>query len=119
MRSDTTRVNSDEHELAALTRRMTELGASEPGSWAGSDTGEGIPQQARLHITSSKRWQLNARLPPIGRGTFLLSGAFRGRSFCTGLYAYPMAGMTPSSARSTNSRVPRSNWSLRFSKRCD
>src|ERR1035441_9485945 len=43
-------------------RRMTELGASEPGSWAGSEIREGIPQQARMHITPSKRWQLNARL---------------------------------------------------------
>jgi hypothetical protein len=44
---DTGRVSSDEHELAALTRRMTELGASEPGGWAESEIREGIPQQAR------------------------------------------------------------------------
>jgi hypothetical protein len=43
-------VNSDEHELAALTRRLTELGASEPGSWAGSEISEGIPQQARYLV---------------------------------------------------------------------
>jgi hypothetical protein len=45
--SDTGTVNSDEHELAALTRRMTELAASEPGNWGGSEIKEGIPQQAR------------------------------------------------------------------------
>jgi hypothetical protein len=43
-------VISDEDGLAALTRRMEELGAPEPGSWAGSEVSEGIAQQARYLV---------------------------------------------------------------------
>ena len=35
--------------------------------------------------------QVRTKLIKVGS----CSGAFRERSFCTGLYAYPMAGMTP------------------------
>src|SRR6185437_2480602 len=44
---DTTCVNGDKDALVALTRRMAELGAPEPDSWARSEITEGIPQQAR------------------------------------------------------------------------
>lgn len=47
---DTTFVNSEEGALAALTERMAELGAPDPGSWAGSEISEGIPQQARYLV---------------------------------------------------------------------
>jgi hypothetical protein len=43
-------VDTDEGALAALTQRMAELGAPEPGSWAGSEISEGIPQQARYLV---------------------------------------------------------------------
>jgi hypothetical protein len=43
-------VNNDDDALAALTQRMTELGAPEPSSWAGSELREGIPQQARYLV---------------------------------------------------------------------
>jgi hypothetical protein len=43
-------VNSEEDALAALTQRMAELGAPEPGSWASSEISEGIPQQARYLV---------------------------------------------------------------------
>lgn len=43
-------MNSDEDALKALTQRMAELGASEPGSWASSEIREGIPQQARFLV---------------------------------------------------------------------
>jgi hypothetical protein len=43
-------VNGDEDGLAALTRRMAELGASDPGAWAGSEVREGIAQQARYLV---------------------------------------------------------------------
>lgn len=40
-------MTSDEDALAALTQRMAELGAQDPGSWASLEIQEGIPQQAR------------------------------------------------------------------------
>ena len=40
-------MNGDKDALVALTRRMAELGAPEPDSWARSEITEGIPQQAR------------------------------------------------------------------------
>ena len=40
-------MTSHEHALAALTRRMAELGAASPAAWAGSEVKEDIPQQAR------------------------------------------------------------------------
>jgi hypothetical protein len=43
-------MNSDDEILAALTQRMAELGASQPGSWASSEITEGIPQQARYLV---------------------------------------------------------------------
>jgi hypothetical protein len=43
-------VSSDEDALAALTRRMAELGARKPDSWARSEITEGIPQQARYLV---------------------------------------------------------------------
>jgi hypothetical protein len=58
---DTTDVNSDEDVLAALTQRMAELGAPEPGSWASSEIREGIPQQARYLVL--RRIWANALMP--------------------------------------------------------
>ncbi len=37
-------------ELAALTKRMDELGASDPEGWARSEIREDIPQQARYLV---------------------------------------------------------------------
>jgi hypothetical protein len=58
---DTTGVNSDENALTALTQRMAELGAPEPGGWASSEIREGIPQQARYLIL--RRIWANALMP--------------------------------------------------------
>lgn len=41
---------TDEDALALLTRRMAELGAPDPGSWASSEIAEGIAQQARYLV---------------------------------------------------------------------
>lgn len=57
----TTRMNSDERELAALARRMAELGAPEPDDWARSEIREGIPQQARYLLL--RRIWANALTP--------------------------------------------------------
>jgi hypothetical protein len=43
-------VTSSDDARAALTQRMTELGAPEPDSWASSEISEGIPQQARYLV---------------------------------------------------------------------
>jgi hypothetical protein len=48
-------VESADDALAALTQRMAELGAPEPGSWASSEISEGIPQQAR-YLVLRRTW---------------------------------------------------------------
>jgi hypothetical protein len=40
-------VTTEENALAALTQRMAELGAPDPGGWANSEIMEGIAQQAK------------------------------------------------------------------------
>lgn len=54
-------MNSDEDALAALTRRMAELGAPEPDGWASSEIREGVPQQARYLVL--RRIWANTLLP--------------------------------------------------------
>jgi hypothetical protein len=79
--------------LAALTQRMTDLGASEPESWAQSELLEGIAQQAR-YLVLRKIWRETlspwrdpqtlrrnatlARLVHEGAGEDLLVEAVRG-----------------------------------------
>lgn len=43
-------MDSDEDALAALTRRMAELGARDPDIWARSEITRGTPQQARYLV---------------------------------------------------------------------
>lgn len=43
-------MSEDQDALTALTRRMAELGAGDPASWASSEIREGIPQQARYLV---------------------------------------------------------------------
>lgn len=54
-------MNSDQDALAALTQRMADLGAPQPGGWASSEVGEGIPQQARYLVL--RRIWANALMP--------------------------------------------------------
>jgi hypothetical protein len=69
-------VESDEDVLAALTQRMAELGARDPGSWARSEIGEDIPQQARylalrcIWAKALTRWRDGStlrRVPELAR----------------------------------------------------
>jgi hypothetical protein len=48
-------MSDDEDALAALTRRMADLGAKDPAAWAASEVGEGIPQQAR-YLVLRRAW---------------------------------------------------------------
>lgn len=43
-------MDADDDALTVLTRRMTELGASDPAIWARSEIQEDIPQQARYLV---------------------------------------------------------------------
>jgi hypothetical protein len=69
-------VTVNENALAVLTRRMAELGASDPGGWASSEITEGIAQQARylalrriwaIAITPWRDPQVLRRYPSLAR----------------------------------------------------
>jgi hypothetical protein len=51
----------DDDALTALTRRMADLGADDPGMWADSELSRDIPQQDR-YLVLRRIWRLPKRV---------------------------------------------------------